>query len=269
MKIIYYLFLCFLLYSCNSQPPKEKLTIIDDLVLGDTKEDFAHQLERLKIPHRTFFTKWMCLNEQDAISNIIDLHYTNLFNFSEYIDKPNSIEHLGLFYPTSRNNQNITGLIILLGHTSIPAVPDILKDTTKILFFRQDVNKDIMEKIKDMYKVKYGKPEYYIDTTAIKTFYRLNEKTIIDGTCTDINAYKLIWATDYFTISFFSGCDLGAYYVSSGRKYSESSNKLYSNPSPQPIDPTLNPMQCFSVPYIKYELTDKAIKELKLDKLNL
>lgn len=267
-----YLILCVIILlffsSCTSKISKEKLTIIDSIVLGETKDEYQKQLSELNIPNKDFYTEWLLFRPDDTIKNKINLYYTKQFNFDEFIDKPNSIEHFGVFVPEFINNKTLTSLTILLGHTNESILPsDSSKEKGKHLQFRQDISKEIINKIKDLYSIKYGKPEMLVDTTRYKEYYLLFENTIQKNTIESVGHFTCIWETEYFKITFFSGTNLNAYYIP-GKGYSQSTNRLYSNlQNKEFLDGNQQP--CYSVSYIKYELNSKGLEKLNLKNLNL
>jgi hypothetical protein len=253
----------YTLSSCTRSIPKEKLTIIDNMVLGSTKEDFNKQFEELKIPSKTILSNWLSISDKEFENNKITCHYTNFFNFDEFINKSQNLEHLGLFYPETFNNKNITSLTILLGHTGKAITND---STQNFQYFRQDVIKTLIEKIKNLYVLKYGKPEYLFDTLMENNYYLLKNNSISVNSIESPKHFTCIWKTDYFNVILFSGADFRAYYRKTNG-YTTSSNYLYSNTSNNPLP--FDAYECFSVPYIKYELNDRAIKELRLNINNL
>ncbi len=255
------------LSNCTSQIPKEKLKTIDSILLGQTRDDFQKQLTKLKIPNRDFYTQWLLSNPEKRLKNKINLYYTKQFNFDEFIDKTNSIEHFGVFMPEFLDNKILTSLTILLGHTNESRISsDSVIEKGKYLQFRQDVSKEIIRKIENLYTVKYGKPLTLLDTTIDSGYYLLFENTIQKKTIESYEHYTYRWKTEYFDIIFFSGVDINAYYVH-GEGYSQSTNRLFSNLREGEISGNQQP--CYSVPYIKYELNSKGLKKLNINNLNL
>lgn len=253
--------------SCYSQIPKEKLTTIDNILLGQTKDDFQKQLIKLKIPNRDFYTQWLLSKPERILKNKINLYYTKQFNFDEFIDKLNSIEHFGVLMPDFFDNKTLTSFTVLLGHTNESIISsDSVKEKGKYLQFRQDVSKEIIRKVVNLYTVKYGNPISLFDTTRQLEYYLLFENTIQKKTIESFEHFTYRWETEYFDITFFSGVNLNAYYIP-GEGYSQSTNRLYSNLREGEISGNQQP--CYSVPYIKYELNSKGIKKLNLKNLNL
>ena len=252
--------------SCYSQIPKEKLTIIDNILLGQTKGDYQKQLIKLKIPNRDFYTQWLLLTPERILKNKINLYYTKQFNFDEFVDKLNFIEHFGVLMPDFIDNKTLTSLTVLLGHTNEPKISsDSLKEKGKYLQLRQDISKDLIRKIVNLYTLKYGKPINLIETTTQLEYYLLFENAIQKKTIESFDHFTYMWETEYFDIKFFSGVNLNAFYIP-GEGYSQSTNRLYSNLQEGEISGNQQP--CYSVPYIKYELNSKGIKKLNLKNLN-
>lgn len=267
MRILYITLINIALFSCETKSSKEKLTIIDNIVLGESKEEFQKTLKSLNVPNKNFYTSWILFRPDDTIIQKINFHYTNQFNFDEYIDKENTIEHIGVFVPEFLNNKNLTSFTILLGHTNKAITPnDTLNKKSRYIQLRQDVAKVIIKKIEDLFTLRYGKPETQIDTSRFVDYYLLFENSIQKNSMESSYHYTLKWETEYYTVTFFSGTDLNAYYIP-GKGYSQSSNRLYSNLSQEALFGNQQP--CLSVPYIKYELNTKGFELLGLKNINL
>lgn len=267
MRITTIVFIFFCFVSCNNKVPKDKQTIIDNLILGETKEEYEEQLKQLNIPNKTFYTQWLLFKPEDTLINRINFYYTKQFNFSEFINKAKSLEHFGVFVPEFINSKNLSALTILLGHTDKSlATFDSSKVEGKYIQLRQDVSKEIINKIKELYSIKYGKPEIQTDTTNYKEYYLLFENAIQKNSIQSVEHCTYIWETEYFKLTFFTGTNLNAYYIP-GKGYSQSTNRLFTNLRSEPISGNQQP--CYSVPYIRYELNHKALEKLNFKNLNL
>lgn len=89
--------------SCDRGIPKEKLTVIENITLGGTSTNYNKQFDSLQIPHKRFFNRILMMKFNDFLddNNYYSSYYTNLFNFSEYRNAKNSVEHLGLITPVT------------------------------------------------------------------------------------------------------------------------------------------------------------------------
>ena len=262
--------LMFILYGCNNIT-KENLTIIDNIVLGLPMNKYSKQMDSLIIPHQRFLTKYSLSNFNEILddNNYINMYYTSLFNLSEYKNSFN--DNFGLLYPLTLNGtQNNIGLVVLLGHTAPPILNDDAANYGSSLntkYFRQDVNNDIIEQIKKLYISKYGKPTDEF-TSKYNTFYAIKDNSISQYRDTTRVGCEIKWETEHFKVTFFSGlASYDSFYSESG--YAEITNLLGNSEVLTPSKYFKNWVQCFSFAYIKYELNEKTIKQLKLDNTNL
>lgn len=261
-NIIFASLLILFLFGCNNN--NEQLTIIDGVVLGQTKEQYSALLKEIKIPNRDFYTNFLVLREKD-LNNNINFHYTEFFNYDEFRSDDKLIEHFGVFVPEFINNKHLTALKIFLGHTGkVSFINPEIKKTDDAVFFRQDVVTDVLDKVINLYKLKYGSPKLVIKRYGLVEgdyLYENNFKRI----SFDSNEERFYsWETDYFTITLFYGFNLNAFYKNGF--YSTSTNWLYSNSSNEPL--SASQKSCFSLPYIKYELNQKGLKRIGLNKMN-
>src|SRR5258705_3249743 len=106
--------------TCNQTIPKEKITVINDFVLGQPFSTFSKQLDSLSVPHDRFFTHLAFFSIDDLMSDkyVFSSHYSNTFNIGR-----DNTEHIGFFWPTVLpGTQNVIGMHILLAHTTQPAL---------------------------------------------------------------------------------------------------------------------------------------------------
>lgn len=267
-------FLPFLLFifvvSCNNIT-KEKLTIIDNFVLGQSTVSISKQMDSLSIQHKRFCTK-MVLSENELFdnNNFINMYYTNTFNLSNYRGRFN--ENLGLLFPiTLTGTQNTMGLIVLLGHTAqhwFLGTSKNYENTYAEKSFYQDINADLIEDIKNLYISKYGQPTDTFSLPAHKFHFIKGNQILEDGDI-DRKGLYIKWETEYYTITFFNGLPS---YDSKFNTYEKSyQDQFYLGGSrfPKQVNRFKNEVKCYSYCYIKYELNAKAIKALKLDKKNI
>lgn len=265
------LFLVFL-FSCKDEIPKEKISVIDNFVLGQLSTNLSKQMDSLSIPHKKFCTKMQFseFNEMLDDKNFINMYYTNTFNLSNYRSSLN--ENLGLLYPmTLTGSQNIIGMIVILGHTAEPWLFGSAKNFEKSFsekVFRQDINAKLMADIKNLYISKYGQPT---DTFSMPShgFYFILDNQIIQNGDPNREGLDIKWETECYTITFFTGLpSYNSTYSLPNRTYQDVIVLGGQNFIQQP-DLSKNEVQDFSYSYILYQLNDKTIKKLKLDKKNL
>ena len=67
---IYFIIIVPLIFSCSN---KEKLTIVDNIVLGQTKDEYQTTLKALKIPNRDFYSEWFLLHPEDIVKQKINM----------------------------------------------------------------------------------------------------------------------------------------------------------------------------------------------------
>jgi hypothetical protein len=258
-------------FSCKNEIPKEKLTAIDNFVLGQSSTNVQKQMDSLSIPHKRFCTKLLINNFNELLDdkNFINMYYTNTFNLSDF--RSSSHENLGLLYPmVLTGTQNIIGLIVILGHTATPWFMGDAENYGKTFsekVFIQDINAKLVSDIKNLYISKYGQP---FDTFSMDShkFYFIYGNQIITNGGDKRQGLDISWETEYSTIRFFTGLpSSNSKYNLSDRSYQD--EVTLAGPSyPLEVDKLKNEVQDFSYCYIEYMLNDKAIKELKLNKKN-
>ena len=270
---IYLLFFLIIFISCNKGIPKEKLAVIENITLGGASNSYNKQFDSLQIPHKRFFNKILIMKSNDLLddNNYYSSYYTNLFNFSEYRNPKNSLEHLGLITPvTLEGTQNNFSLIVLLCHTVDPWLSgDAEEYKSKIneKYIRQEVNNGVVDKIKKMYISKYGEPKS-VDTSNFNTFWMVDGNTLSTRSDSNSQAITLKWEAEYYKITFFTGINLNGIY-SPENGYVESTNRFAANIGNERADPFKNELNCSAFAYIFYELNDKAMKELNTDNKKL
>jgi hypothetical protein len=255
----------------NSTLPNNKFETIEKLRLGLSKDKFTNELKSLKIKSKDFSTNLFLskklLNPNSKELNLINSYYSEVFNFDDYKVLSNDIEHPSLIHTESVDNKNISSIILLLGHTG-KAVGLTKEDSLrgKVLYFKQDIDQDLFFKIVDLYIHKYGQPEMIKDSTQQINFYKLYMKNIVIEKQDSYSNVILKWDTEYFKIEIFPGFNYNAYFIPND-KYSASTSWCCSNLDETPLEDYQKP--CFTFPYIKYELNEKALKMLIIDKLKI
>lgn len=267
----------FVLCSClGTEIPEDKLTIIDNFVLGKPmNDDYSEQMDRLSIPKQRFLTKMVLTDFAELVNenNYLTMYYTSIFNSSKY--RNSGIDNLGLLYPlTLRGTKNNVGMVVLLGHTNNPTLFGEAKkyaDHVDAKVFRQDVNEEIINEIKQLYKSKYREPKYEYES-KYNLVYVVEGNEIRQYSDTSRVGHEIKWETEYYVITYFTG--LASYdsrYDNRHGAYIEvilsfGGNRAFPPPKP---DPLKDEMQCYSFAYIKYELKQKAIEKLKLTDLKI
>lgn len=258
--------------SCTGIP-KEKLTVIENIKLGGPSNAYRKQFDSLQIQNKRFITKTLLMKYDDLSddNNYYYAYYTDLFNFNEFQNPKESLEHLGLLIPiTLRGTSNNFALLVLLCRTKDPWLAGELerfKNTVEEKFIRQEVNNEIIYKIKSMYISKYGEPKS-VDTSEYNSFYMIKGNSFSKEKANGIQAVTIKWETDYYDVTFFTGFDLnGIYNPEYG--YRESTNGYRANISDDRANPSKNELNCGAYAFIYYELNDKAMKELKTDNKKL
>jgi hypothetical protein len=272
MNKLYFISVFFLLFiSCNNIS-EEEVTVIDNIVLGQNMTKFNKQMDSLSIHHQNFLTKLYLDNFNDIIdeNNHINMYYSNIFNFSEA--KSNHNDHLGLLYPiTLTGTENNIGLIVLLGHTGKPILSSIVEKDTFLQsekHFGQDTNKNVIDKIKEMYVSKYGNPTSEYES-KFNLLYVIEKNQINKYTDTTRVGKEINWNTKYMNITLFTGVDsYDCTYDIDKRYYTETIWSLGQRVIAK-NNIKASEIPCYSYAYIKYELNDEAIRKLKLDKTKI
>jgi hypothetical protein len=259
--------------SCDSSISPDKITVIDNLVLGKSKNDFTNQIDSLGFSSTPFYTKIFFHQFSDVIdkTNTISQYYTKTFNFPEYQNPP--FEHIGLFRATlAPNSENVVELNVILGHT---AKPYFLGEAGLYLFdkidkwsFSQNVNLKLLDEIEQLYTSKYGKPSQTSRDPSNSFFVIDGNHFVLRNENSSRTGFKLTWETEYMTITFFKGItSVESLYNERYKKYIDK-EILFSSATesetlyPNPIE---NEIGCNSYPYISYRLKDQTIIALRLD----
>ena len=120
---------------------------------------------------------------------------------------------------------------------------------------------------KNIYLKKYGNP---VDTSVRRShlIYLIKNNRILQASDLDRTGIYYTWKTEYLTITFFTG--LRSYTSLFNQKgYLDATWSSDVLNSFVPVDSSKAETQCNSYSYIQYELSDKAIKQLKLDDKSL
>lgn len=257
--------------NVKSTLPNYKFETIEKIRLGLSKDKFINELKSLKIKNNDFSTNLFLskklLNPNSKELNLINSYYSEVFNFDEYKVTSNDIEHPSLIHTESFDNKNISSIVLLLGHTG-KALGLTKEDSLrgKVLYFKQDIDQDLFFKIVDLYVHKYGQPEMVKDSTQQVNYYKLYLKNIEVEKQDSYSNVILKWDTEYFIIEIFPGFNNNAYFIPNER-YSASTSWCCSNSDEKPLEDYQKP--CFTFPYIKYKLNEKALKTLIINKLKI
>ena len=249
--------------ACKNQD--EKITIIDQLPLGVTIDTLNKEFEKRNLYDN--YTTSIIITSIEQLrnkENTISFYYTDTFRSFPNQNK----ENIGLYYPiTYTGTKNVYKLVVLLGHakSQLPLLLgeakgyEYMKDAK---YLNQSINELLVNQIKQLYTEKYGNPiseskESYTDVYKIK-----------DGNVEKINSAGLElniieWETEKYKIRFFPGLknfSEGCYYRKSDKEYIDIKIEgVHIN--------SLDAMDCYSFPYLEYELKTEVINKLELDKI--
>ena len=254
-------------FSQNKKIDKSKFEVFENIKLGLAKKDFEINMKNNHINKSMFFTNMIVGLVKDDQKNIVDYYFSNKFDFDEYKNTKKKIGHPVLIYPESIDNERVTTITLLFGHTNFMSYFNNF-DTSSykgVLQFRQDINKELFNKIINLYGLKYGEP--IVNNSANdKEYYMLFKKYIRKDMQKDYYYQIAKWETELFTVEIFPGLDLNAYY-NPIQGYSNSTNWLYSNLDKTPLE--FHQMPCVSFPYVRYSLNKKGLNLLGITKQNL
>jgi hypothetical protein len=250
--------------SCN-KIKKEDISVIENLTLGKSTDSLYKEMKIKSIPINRFTSSFIVFEKSQIFddSNYINFYNTNIFN--SFANQNG--EHCGLLYPiTLSGTNNIFGMTVLLGHTKKPLYLSVAKEyeymnTSKCVI--QTINEKLIEDIKKMYSSKYGVPKSDL-LSKYNNVFTINNGKVEQYISDEINARTIIWETEFMKITFFTGLKnyiKGCYYKPRDKFY------LDIEITGEPIDYS-NKMDCYAYPFIKYELNEKSVEELKLKKAN-
>ncbi|OIR13154.1 hypothetical protein GALL_55380 [mine drainage metagenome] len=268
-RTISFLFILTILsISCN-KIPKDKITIIDNYVLGGKANNFVKEMDSLAIKHARFTRKtvFTSYNEITDENNFVNAFFTNAFNLSDFKNSYN--DNVGIYYSLAdKNKQNIIGIILLLGHTNKPQyIGEVsgLNNSLSDRCFYQDINKNLFQEIVKLYANKYGNPIESEKNSSDLGYYIMHNNSLILNPNFYKNGKYYTWINEYIRIDLFTGIP-SATSLYNSKGYLDVIASLGGDSStPLIADSSKNEAQCNSYGFIKYTLTDKAIKLLKLD----
>jgi len=247
--------------SCNNIK-RQDLTIVDNLRLGQTVDNFYKQCDSLGIKDYILLSESTLDKNKEFSDYAMRANYTERFNVGNF--RGNN-KHLGIFYlNTLQGTDNIWKTSILLGNIEKPLDPDHLlnsEEKNNIYYFDQNVNIIMLEDIKNMIIGKYGLPFdtlyeenilfYVIEKVNINTYHQLTG---------DIGVLY-IWETDALLIKFFTGIS------NSKRIFLKGRNEYWI--SMYNLDLSESTVKCLAFPYVSYELKPKIIEKLKINKVKI
>ena len=247
--------------SCNNVK-RQDLTIVDNLRLGQTVDNFYKECDSLGIKEYILLSENPLYKNMNLADYAIRANYTERFNVGNFCG---SNKHLGIFYlNTLQGTDNIWKVTILLGNIEKPYDPDHIinpEQKNDIYHFEQNVNVNMLENIKNLIISKYGLPNdtlygenisfEVIKGNMIKKGRQVNEDVGI--------LYK--WETNALLISFFTGISnpLCFYRINQGEYWST----MYG------VELIENQIKCLAYSYISYELKPEVIKKLNLNKVKI
>jgi len=107
-----------LTFSC-SKFDKSKITIVDNIVLGQSESDFNKSLDSLNLKEEIFYTETAFLDYESSLTSKVKARSTKQFDYANL--KNIRYNHIGILYPVTNESFNVTELNVLLVHTS-PAI---------------------------------------------------------------------------------------------------------------------------------------------------
>lgn len=268
MNKVYPVLITLMLYACNTID-KAQISVIEDIQLGKSYNDFPKQLDSLGLKSKTFFTQTFFTEINAVRESKINLYYSDIFNFNQFRNKNSDI--YALIYPTTlTGTNNVIGLNILLGHTFAPSLITDgqiynLEKEYNIKSFNQNVPVNLLNSIEKLLNTKYGAP-------TLKNYKsEYNDVIIIEGS--EIKSYigdkksqssVTKWETEYLEIELYSGVP------SNSVKLTKDGYEYTFQPSSKAQDPVeinfeANEQQCNRYAFIKYSLKSAAIKKLNIN----
>ena len=206
----------------------------------------------------------------DIENSMLEGYVTETFDLSDF--KSERSKHLGLIYPISYQGSDIVaGVNIILCNVREANLFDKrgftnLTKESGSEGISQAISTTLVDEIKNMIILKYGKPK---DT--IKAFFNdffVVEKSQINnynGT-NEINGTVYRWETEYYTVELFEGIlNVGTTYISKTKSYRMPLiPKGLANQTRQDVL-SEGEFNCYSYPFIEYKLNKKANEILKFD----
>ena len=248
----------------------DKITAIDDIILGKDKKSFFKQYDSLNIPKTLFFSWGALLTPSDIDKYTISFHYSERFNVIDFTSERKNTEkckHIGLLYPINNTiTDNIVGIEVLLCHTE-PAWVLFNTGGTDYgsqKYISQDVSSDLIETIKRLYIERYGEP-ITKDSTNSENLSVIQGNGIYQFTDSYRKGICWVWKTEYLNITFFMGLKSNFVVFDREKNYYDDPTIVWGRPKPPYEIRKLqnnNQEQCFSWASIRYELNEKAIKLL-------
>lgn len=244
---------------------KSDLTIIDNIQLGQNIKDFYLSADNLGIKKDSFLTQYYYTEKDLREKQMTIFYYSEVFNLTRAKGLP---DHYGLYYHTTASGtENVVGLTLLLGHTTTPTLITEkyeminMTEAYKKKGFYQEVHESLINEYISMFTTKYGPPLTH-ENIAHNNFYVIENNNIEKySTPDDDDGRYFTWETDNIKISFFTG-------IKSYRTYYLKKPQLYSYATNQSTLQKINQYreQCYSFPYINYELKPTVVEKLKLNK---
>lgn len=261
-------FIILVIQSCNTIK-REDLTVIEGLKIGVNMTAYNKQLDSLNIPKKAMYPQYY-VGDEVAKNGMFQCYTTEMFNNLPELKSP-TIKHWGLLVPLVYSaSENLVGLQILLSHA---AYASFLTSQSRSLYgdkgrygINQTVSQELVNAVTKMLTVKYGNPADTIRSENTN-FMAITNNEFIEYKSPAIKIGEmLVWKTPYMTISFFKG--LPSYRISydtAWKTYATSFKPGYTIF----YNPEAGQSPCYEFTYIKYELNEKTIKALGLDKSKL
>lgn len=96
-------------HSQNSILNNSKFETFEKIKLGNIKNEFEKSMPFLGIKKMKFFTNMIASkpSEPNPEANIVELYYSNKFDFDEFKFSKNTISHPTLIYPESIDRKSV------------------------------------------------------------------------------------------------------------------------------------------------------------------
>lgn len=268
--IVITIFISLLSIGCSKkQIDKKNLTIIDEIVLGQSMDSLISSYSKMQEPQNIFYTKFTFNSISELQYNAISAHFTKVFDLSDYSNNIINLYHIGILYPTVLiGTNNVIQMDVLLVSTGIPFSINPMDVNNAIgnnLCIQQEVNELLISKIIEMYKSKYGEPKTYSNINNYN-IYVIENNNIKKYTTGNEEGQLYIWENKFMKITFFTGNK--SYYTTFTRNPAQY-NYIISfggggyKKHPE-IDYDHGIVSCYSFPYIEYCIKDTIISELGL-----
>ena len=261
---ILFIFLINILSCKNSKPSinQEKITIIEDIVLGSDLDSMYKDLKKNGVNLEIFYTKISFNDLSETPNNMIGMYYTDIFNFNKYRNSTINLNHFGLLYPIELTGTNrLLGMNVIL----VSAQDQLFTSKVKLNYPSaiQEVNELLIKDIEKLFIQKYGEPTFRIELNYYPVFH-IEGKEIKEYSSAGSKSEIVTWENEYMTVNFYKG--IKSYETCFDPKTPQYSFFWKIGGEPEIVKPTDGNLYSYSMPYISYKLKDTTLKMLDLKK---